>query len=367
MPVPTLMEFQVATAHKGKLNKRGTVFALVDGLLEDWHRRKQIATFEEKIAILYQLLKEAVRANGRIKPAGSVGKKNALAHRRKYQLENLAGTVFDELDRVSPSTARGLRRFESRKEDSGRVGNPIQLAGGYGHERAHYLSTGKQFAYSASAVHGLHEGLRGRQTMSEKSRKLSRKSFDSLTLSDFEFLAWADYEKNVAYYNKVERLKYMLVPDGHGGFEDLKGNAVHMNTWRRVTMAADLQIYAIDRYGNLFAREAEGDPENRFINHSSLNAGREVMCAGCIWITNGRLRHIDNNSGHYLPSADQLREALNYLIDEGIDISETRLMEHAEYKRTGVRKMFFALSWLNGKTVPDFTDDDARRLQLELS
>lgn len=366
MPIPTLLEFQTSTAQEGKLGKRGTVFAMVDASIEEWHSRRQVATVNEKVGILYQLMKEAAKANQKIKPKGSVGKKNALAHRRKHQLEQLYIKALEELGLIAPGIFRGLQRFTQRKELLGARSNVIGLSRGYHNERVHYLATGKQFAYAGSNVHPTHDNLRNERQFEKNLQRLARKSFDSLTPNDFEFLALHGGGHRVTFYNKIERLQYMIVPDGNGGFEDLNGDPVHMNDWGR--KYPNLYMYAIDRYGNVFTRKAPDHIQNPdgYINHSSFNAGREVMCAGCIWIANGKLRHIDNNSGHYKPGTEELRNALVYLFEEGIDISETRIVDMRGPKHQGTHAEFFALNWLNGNRIPDFTENDERRLGLML-
>jgi hypothetical protein len=360
MPIPELLAFQTSTAQEGKLEKRGNKFVMVDAAIEAWEDARRSGSLKKQIGALYQIMKEAAKLNKKIKPKGSVGKKNALAHRRKFKLEELYNSALQQLDELAPHIERGLARFEERKQFGPR-GNVIALSGGYRNERAHYLSTGKRFAYAGSNAADTHVGLRYQNELSKQLQKLHRKSFESLTVMDFEFLAEYGGNHLVTYYNKIARLKYMIVPDGMGGFEDLKGSPVHMNTWYKRWVK--LWMYAIDRYGNLFVKPAPDgrqDPEG-YLNHSSFNAGKEVMCAGCIWIANGSLRHIDNNSGHYKPSAEQLREAVSYLFDEGIDISRCRLIDVTGPKGPGgIRLEYYAASWLNGTRIPDYTEDDER-------
>lgn len=42
------------------------------------------------------------------------------------------------------------------------------------------------------------------------------------------------------------------------------------------------------------------------LNHSTFNAGNEVVCAGMLSITNAQLTMINNESGHYKPDQKNL-------------------------------------------------------------
>jgi hypothetical protein len=57
-------------------------------------------------------------------------------------------------------------------------------------------------------------------------------------------------------------------------------------------------MFAMDEYGTLFARAAAGlATGGQYWNHSSFNAGKDVICAGMIRIHAGVLQYVDNNSG----------------------------------------------------------------------
>lgn len=54
--------------------------------------------------------------------------------------------------------------------------------------------------------------------------------------------------------------------------------------------------------------------------HSSYLGGGDVLCAGRIFVRNGKLVGIDNGSGHYKPTADQLRRGVRDLERQGVPI-----------------------------------------------
>jgi len=66
--------------------------------------------------------------------------------------------------------------------------------------------------------------------------------------------------------------------------------------------------------------------------HSSYLAGSELLCAGCITVVKGELVYINNFSGHYQPSRQQLSLALQALRAQGVDITKVTV---ENLKRTG--------------------------------
>lgn len=51
-----------------------------------------------------------------------------------------------------------------------------------------------------------------------------------------------------------------------------------------------------------------------------------VVCAGMMKAEQGRLKYIDNDSGHYKPPADSLKTALACMRDEyGVDLAGVRV------------------------------------------
>jgi hypothetical protein len=60
---------------------------------------------------------------------------------------------------------------------------------------------------------------------------------------------------------------------------------------------------------------------NQMWNHSSFNAGTDVICAGMIRIHNGTLMYVDNDSGHYKPTRQNLHGMLTIISNEGINLA----------------------------------------------
>ena len=73
-------------------------------------------------------------------------------------------------------------------------------------------------------------------------------------------------------------------------------------------------LYAADTDGVIYlGRNQEQVRPGHQLRHSSFLAGHAVLCAGMIYIKNGKLQTIDNKSGHYQPSTDDLLRLLRIL------------------------------------------------------
>lgn len=116
----------------------------------------------------------------------------------------------------------------------------------------------------------------------------------------------------MAYLSKLERLgKMLLVEDGKLMTDPV--TPLHCS----IPFA-----YAIDRYGNMYAnRNRDG-----LFHHSSFCRGQQVVCAGCILVEQGSLRHIDNASGHYCPTPQNVHDALTLLDEYGLDMTASQLL-----------------------------------------
>lgn len=79
-------------------------------------------------------------------------------------------------------------------------------------------------------------------------------------------------------------------------------------------------MYVVNEDGSLIVVEVK--PKDFFrLHHSSLSAGQDVYCAGEIEVQNGVVTHVDNLSGHYLPSVDQFSRFVAYLLDRGVRLT----------------------------------------------
>lgn len=58
--------------------------------------------------------------------------------------------------------------------------------------------------------------------------------------------------------------------------------------------------------------------------HSTLGGGKAILCSGLIKIKNGKIEHIDNNSGHYKPTSANLYNAIKKL-NSGVFVENAKV------------------------------------------
>src|SRR5262249_33439640 len=213
------------------------------------------------------------------------------------------------------------------------------LSKGYEVERAMWEKSNKQANISGSAVHTLFDlhkkgALPDFQDdkITHKVQKILKKNVDALQADDWLVVQQYLIEKKIEnsdanstqclYLKKDERLLTLALINGRGLFENYEGNLFTAGD-------GDAQLYVMDRYGALYTGANIGGKsmpvykKNRFVNHSSITSGKEVICAGTITILNGQLMAITNNSGHYKPTKENLQECVKLLQKEGADLSRT--------------------------------------------
>lgn len=121
------------------------------------------------------------------------------------------------------------------------------------------------------------------------------------------------------YYRKEERLRHMLIfmPDAQGIMKIHRMNGDRLEPFSSQFAQGSRQKhapYACDEYGNFYVTSFGA--KRGEVQHSTMLHGRPVVSAGMMIVEGGTLKYIDNDSGHYKPSADQLKEALRCLRDE---------------------------------------------------
>ncbi|SEA61553.1 hypothetical protein [Paraburkholderia sartisoli] len=260
---------------------------------------------------------------------------------------------------------RGRIHFDSHKLavlGSGRhVGarapnvKPLKPMGAdYQNERISYLMSNKTQAISGSGVHGTHEfinkGLATNQDIElprdplrrQEALAVAAKDVHTLTMEDFQILDEIGRQNfvsgDVNYLNKSERLQYIAIVGADGTLYDCHD--------QKITAGA-VTAYAMDNYGTLYTKDATPLGGATFFNHSSFNAGKDVISAGTLIIKDGALRVIDNNSGHYKPTRDNLHNCLQVLESEGLNLQWTTVnlyvwvagvkQEHRYYAREFLR------------------------------
>jgi hypothetical protein len=259
---------------------------------------------------------------------------------------------------------RGLgKALVTYKKDGAHKGK-AELQPGYHLERETYLANGKKTApYSGSLV---------------KKKVKNDNKFSSLSANEFNTIG-QETTARMYFLNKIQRLRFRA-EYSNKTWVNIKGKTLSTNllTNNHIGQEHSLQMYAMDRYGNLFVdytndqilwqRMAVGGTtfvmaderknllkERGIMNHSSLCAGREVICAGTIFFWKGQLLHIDNFSGHYAPDSDALRKALTILKEEGTDLGYLRVGAKYQGDNNG---FWTAQGFISKMASPDWPSQD---------
>ncbi len=305
--------------------KRGLELTAIDIAMDAWQNGYCLPT--RKVAVLTDIAQKC--ANWKV---AKQTKQSANSVWRLNAVDTLLNQVFARLqfeqtpkpqpqDAAQAFTQKQAAIFEERKRIQKQyhfVGGPPlpvrPLQGGYALERESYLGTQKTAAVSATKVHDVIGRI-----------KTDQPDFNALTLAEFE--AYIKQVRrgevtHVKFFKKTDRITKLIVVE----------QGLLMDGPKHLFDTSDggfnkVYPYAIDEYGNLLScnetapgvRAAFAKHE-RF-NHSTLNAGKAVICAGSIRATNGVLEFIDTTSGHYQPTKEQLRNALQILYSCKIDLT----------------------------------------------
>ena len=248
-----------------------------------------------------------------------------------------------------PSLRKAVLSYEKKKM-SGKKGGLRSLGKGYSHERKEFLATKKGGVTKDQAIAPKAGSLVGEVLKSVGAAKLrsdnpsdgtirdlgsNRQAVNLLTRvhgkevkqissSEYEdivamveanqYLGPVSQKSEVNFVRKTDRVSKFLAWCENGLFYKQAG-VPHTSNGH--------ELYAMDKYGSLITMpvglffskttrvyDGTGDAQH---NHSSLNAGADVISAGEIEFLNGKITYISNESGHYRPKARQLQNCVNSL------------------------------------------------------
>ncbi len=364
----TWLQFEADTAKTGNVvgRARGSNLAKVDDTLNDYELRIGAANAQLTLVLLRAIVM-ACKEWLKVKKTKNEFTKNGFGQRtnyvnplflkRKTAVGKLANAALDELfiqlqaQGLLTPDERGEITFNKHKFTTQGTRKGYQTAvkpldEGYTFERTSYVKSGKNQAIAGSGIHrtqasfqALHRDNHTDQIglpntvlpknivkMRQQVVTIANKNINALSLKDLAMLDEIGrvnmLSGNVDYLKKAERYRYMAIPDNAGSLCDYNDNPLNFPAWQVIA-------YAMDKYGNLFCKDAVPIAQtSEFFNHSSFNTGHDVICAGCLAITNGALLMIDNNSGHYKPTRDHLHNCIKVLDDEGVDLTNTEVELH---------------------------------------
>jgi len=327
--LPTPEDFIYDTGHS-KEHDRKTI-ALIDVALGEWQRIKNIDT---TIAV-YKTCRRWLNSKDK------KDSKNSL--KRKTEVKKVITGCLEWISEFDDALYRALHGFNQNKATyqqnvanyasknyGGPYGKAKEMASVYKHERSLYLKSDKTRAPSASKLDPEFDRYKDQLD----SRRFAKKpeDFGDLTEDQYAQLDRLTGGGNdVIYLKKFHRLRCMVIPQNQLLY-DITGSP----------FTTDQQYgwpYAMDKYGNLFStddRAAQGQ-----FNHSSFNAGKDVICAGFIKVNQGRVLLISNNSGHYKPSQLHLYNAGEVLREKlGIAGISNTLVELHDYSTPGMFRVY---------------------------
>jgi len=294
----------------------------------------------QQVSYLYEIHKQC-----RKWLAEKQGKTSVKSQDRQRQVNALLQEVPGEMDSRFPAFRQALTKFEQKKAQRF-VGQTTGPKGVYAHESSLYAqnkAAGKfanpaaaRFTASASLYHNQLDLIPAKSNRYNKAFQKSSLfeparnglAFAQLTAEQFRELdKICQSQFNVLYLSKIQRLKFMAIVE-NGMLQRPGGSPITLMPGKTVQDELNSCLYAVDKYGNLFVM-AESEYKVQ-INHTTLCAGGEVLCAGTMSIKNGQLRGITNNSGHYKPDSNNLTQVLNILLDSGVPMANVIVVDSAK-------------------------------------
>jgi len=374
----TLAAFKMATYVGNNPNQRGPKILRIDNALNIYWQEFDGCSRRDQIALTAGLFMECKNWL-KLKSGKSHYKKklfgpdqeNFVLSRRRTAIASLAEECLDALDALEEEAEgndRLLRRFDRKKVRTLGTGlrrpEAKSLSKGYEFERQLWVNSGKTHTYGGSGMTG---GFKDFAQHSQLKRVGGKKKLEQLTYTEFERIGDLCNTGTVRFLKKQERIADLIEVDEEGRLCNATSHAPLEAEYENVPKTRDemlerllavkvsgghIHMYAMDSYGNLFARWVPYGSQlggHRWFNHSSLNSGREVTCAGMLCVTGGRLLMIDNFSGHYKPSRLNLYNCVKLLQADGVDLSET-LVDSFE---GGTHHYFSSEHFLQLGTGPD--------------
>lgn len=253
-------------------------------------------------------------------------------------VKDLANAAFIEttqaMNMFNSNLSTSALEYERKKlRSAGTAARPTQgLSGGYKVEREIYLGAKKKAnPVSGTTLHEAINALTDPNSISYDAKlaqelggnKVLSKNFDAMTAKDWQTIegimqkmekTQGTMKRHVLFLKKSERLAFMAIVQ-NGKLCKSDGTFWDTGAWD--------EPFAMDEYGNLFIGQGAVLPTTARLNHSSLLAGKDVLCAGTLQIQGGVLKKFNNNSGHYKPTGTHVYQGLLALQDEHVDLSQT--------------------------------------------
>jgi hypothetical protein len=359
-----------------KFKPRGDRLVAIDTALEALRDNYlPLANAAQTRGFLLLVIREArnwLRNVQRKADSGKVG--TGDRHHKKLAIQKLVAEATDALIACTPGFAEAMQAYAEQKRGATQEFLMKGLDGVYRHEGSVYRSGGKSQGKTTSAtqLHGniiadfAYEPNRGADSRNrhvhntkQKLKKLGHDGdvrhliesmirgealFETFTEDQFRtFGRYVDARTDLAkvvYFSKMERLQHLKhIRDGKlYNIDDTPFATPHQGS-----------SWAMDCYGNLFAGDRSISDVQ--VNHSSYLAGKDAACAGIIDTTaDGTVTAIDNSSGHYKPTRENLHEVLTYLADQGLNFERATVMVVGPNDDS---KKYSARDWIGNIGAPE--------------
>jgi hypothetical protein len=325
-PLPHVNQFIQNTVPKRARSHIG----LIDHQLGNWKAIEgmhgNIGPKKQMIGDLLILCKTWLSSRSKKNP-----KKKKVYAVRKPQVEQLGQQAFEWLQFLSFEEAK--EQYHQLSRTGGLPRSHFRPAVGlrtpYVAERRLYVANQKQETLSVS--HLGDQWKRGAFQGHPELQDLLGKQFTVLSDNDMARLHTAliplGQSRNVWFLPKSERMEHMVVVGNDGKLYAGFNQPLDLTKY---------YMYAINKYGNMFCvRSGTKSTPERAFHHSSFNAGNVVVCAGCIIPVDGRPT-LNNISGHYAPTIQQLHHAVRMLDEDGLALDEWYVGFRQENGRMGI-------------------------------
>jgi hypothetical protein len=346
--------------------QRGSNMALVDNALQAfWEARNTQRPAAEIADALLAVIKACNKwlkiksGKSETRKIGFIKVKNELFAKRKAAVIGLADEAMKSFRwyilRINGQEKGNLRaKFQYQKQRNktftlhgGLRKQTKQLDSDYQLEREFWLGENKQRNISGTFVHevynqyhnGAYDHKYAQWDMEDEGQLQRINEFETIMSKNVHTLNGVDwvtirqfamdfgldnneYTTQCKYLRAEERIVALLFPNHNGLLENKDGVPVD-TTWS----LGNAVLYAMDKYGSLYAPYDDHviGLGGRYLNHTTILAGNDVVCAGMIKVIQGQLTFISNNSGHYKPTIDNLRSCVEFLEEDDVDLSQTAI------------------------------------------
>ena len=316
MPVPTLAWWQRKTSATFS-DRKNPLITDIDILLAEYHVTSKTDVQKQKILILilYYCTTWLVEK----------GTKNS-SWRRKYVLE-LQTSVEEELRSVSMVNTAGQRVSGADgvhlKEDPIELLQPRDARAKFG------LTAPITYdRLSANVAHTFMTRVKNSTKLTGYAQELQTEMnsgngahdyVDDLKLIAAGKASKGKIDGSLTYLSKQERLRYLL-----SLWPDQLLHLAGRDTPYQTRSADFNDIFAMDMMEYIYV----GDPKAGRFHHSTFMSGKPVLCAGELQVLGGRITFISNESGHYMPSTQDLMACVGVLQNRyGANLSRIKVKD----------------------------------------